>query len=523
MATFLSLLFLCAPAQAEVILDPTFGLGGVVRTAFGSGNSDTPRDLLVQPDGKILTAGISTGTAGWFVAISRHTEDGVPDSTGFGIDGKVLVHWTLRDQANAIDLMEDGRIIAVGMQANSNSAWAQIGSVYRFHDDGTPDTTFADSGCVAIRPMSGGSEHGGVKALPGGRILAGGRQSLSSPGFHMREYLSDGALWGGNLLSIGAGDPSPDPYNPTACAFPDGGGIVLASTASVNGLTQFVLARVDGDLNPAAGFGVNGIVQTGIEATFNRVRRVLVLSDGKILLAGTTPRVEGNTHWTALRFHADGTLDSTFGVDGRTDISFGATGFNNPYDVTIDSSGRILLAGRVTGPLEAALVRLLPDGGLDSTFSDDGKFAIDLNGTGGSHYFTRVLVLPDGRILTAGYDYSSNAGDFFLARFSPADLVGVDETATLPDRLSVRIAPNPSRRGTSVHFHLPREQAVTVEIFDVAGRRVQRLFDGMLSPGTHANSWDGRDGSGRETPAGIYFARVSTSEGLETRRLVRVR
>lgn len=519
-ATVVGVLLLAARAEADVSLDPTFGVNGITRTDFGSGYSDTPRGLLVQLDGKILTAGISTGGAGYFVAISRHSADGVLDSAGFGTDGKVFVHWALRDYANDIDLTEDGKIVAVGQQAVSNGVSTQIESVYRFNSDGTVDSTFADSGCVAIRPLAGSSEHGGVKVLSDGRILAGGRQNGGTTAFNPRRYRADGTLEAGNMMDLGID------YNRGSCAFPDDGGIIMANLAVLNGRREFVMARVDSTMNPVSGFGGNGIVQTGIEAAFNTVLRVLVLSNGKILLVGTTPGVGGDHSWTVLRFLSDGTPDSLFGTNGRTDVPFRSGQSNHCYDATVDVDGRILLVGRAEVDVwgdGTGLARLLPDGGLDSTFSGDGMFAVRLPGMAGTHYFTRVLVLPDGRILTAGFDFGSNGGDFFLARFWPFDPAGVDVSDALPGRLSIHASPNPSHAGMTIRLQVPREQVVSVGIFDVAGREVRRVFDGTLPPGTRLITWDGRDTSGGETAAGAYFAKASSSGQRQAAKLMRVR
>lgn len=43
-----------------------------------------------------------------------------------------------------------------------------------------------------------------------------------------------------------------------------------------------------------------------------------------------------------------------------------------------------------------------------------------------------------------------------------------------------------------------------------------------LSVGSHVLEWDGRDGSGRDVPDGVYYARVSANGGTLSRRLVRV-
>lgn len=523
-AAIIGLFFLAAQAEAEVSLDPTFGVDGVVRTDFGSGNSDTPRDLLIQPDGMILTAGISVAYSGeWFVAISRHSANGVIDYDGFGIDGEVLQRFVMRDHANAIALQEDGRIVAVGMQMTSAGVSTQTPSVYRFHADGTVDTTFGDSGYVAVWSATSTGENAAVKVLPDGSILVGGRRQPGYNGgiygFAMRRYLSDGTLMMASTREFLID------YNRGSCAFPDDGKILFANIAFLNGRHEFVMARFDSLGNPDAGFGTNGVVQTGIEAVFNTDHRVLALSDGKILLAGTTPRDAGHSKWTVLRFHSNGTLDTLFGTNGRTDVTFG-DGINEQcIDAAVDADGKILLAGQassIVGGLPG-LARLLLDGGMDSTFSGDGKFTVDLNGPGGTHYLTRVRILPDGRILSAGFDFSSNGGDFFLARFFPSDPTGIDAAAASPTRMSIHASPNPSYGETTVRFQLAREQVVNVAIFDVAGRGVRRVFDGTLAPGTHLIPWDGRDEAGRETSVGVYFTRVSTSEEKQTTKLIRVR
>ncbi|HEX7880839.1 MAG TPA: FlgD immunoglobulin-like domain containing protein, partial [Candidatus Eisenbacteria bacterium] len=60
---------------------------------------------------------------------------------------------------------------------------------------------------------------------------------------------------------------------------------------------------------------------------------------------------------------------------------------------------------------------------------------------------------------------------------------------------------------------------VTVDLFDVTGRKVKTLITGDLSAGTHELSWDGRDDAGRAVASGLYFYRVITPEGVFSRKL----
>jgi hypothetical protein len=92
------------------------------------------------------------------------------------------------------------------------------------------------------------------------------------------------------------------------------------------------------------------------------------------------------------------------------------------------------------------------------------------------------------------------------------DLPGVDFLAPP--------TPNPFRGGTALHFGLSRAGEVRLELFDVGGRRVRTLANGMHSPGSHTVPWDGRDDGGHVAGAGIYFVRLVTPAGTYRTRLV---
>ena len=74
-----------------------------------------------------------------------------------------------------------------------------------------------------------------------------------------------------------------------------------------------------------------------------------------------------------------------------------------------------------------------------------------------------------------------------------------------------------------LRFALPRAGRATIQIFDVAGREVNTLFDEAASTGEHEVAWDGRDGHGRGVAPVVYLARLRTEQGVAARRVVRVR
>jgi len=61
---------------------------------------------------------------------------------------------------------------------------------------------------------------------------------------------------------------------------------------------------------------------------------------------------------------------------------------------------------------------------------------------------------------------------------------------------------------------------VSLRIYDIAGRTVRTLVNGRLDAGAHQRVWDGRGDSGQRVAAGIYFYRLDTEQGLQTRRMV---
>lgn len=96
----------------------------------------------------------------------------------------------------------------------------------------------------------------------------------------------------------------------------------------------------------------------------------------------------------------------------------------------------------------------------------------------------------------------------------------VAEIAELPSG-TLRVLPNPARSQVSIRFGV--SQAVvssSVEIIDVAGRRVQRVWEGALPAGEHVATWDGRRADGKRAVAGVYFVRAQIGAESLNRRLL---
>lgn len=83
---------------------------------------------------------------------------------------------------------------------------------------------------------------------------------------------------------------------------------------------------------------------------------------------------------------------------------------------------------------------------------------------------------------------------------------------TPPAYLSLTASPNPVRGATRIYYRLPVPSAVRVSIYDVSGRELRVLSQGLAQAGERSLVWDGRDARGRMVPAGAYFAHIKADQ-----------
>jgi hypothetical protein len=87
-----------------------------------------------------------------------------------------------------------------------------------------------------------------------------------------------------------------------------------------------------------------------------------------------------------------------------------------------------------------------------------------------------------------------------------------------------RVAPNPLRTSTKIYYTLGASGPMSMEVFDVQGRRIAVLTRGpRAAAGFHVTEWNGRDDSGSRVASGIYVLRLVTADGGDSRRIVFLR
>ena len=363
-------------------LDPTFGNGGVVTTKM-SNDYDVITDIKLQPDGKVVTAGLvyRICDGGYdtlcnlpmrLAFINRYLSTGVLDKS-FGNGGKIIFTHKDGEYISKIALQPDGKIVAVGHLLGGGSA-----IVFRYNANGTLDASFGTGG-KAVPSLYGSAL--GVVIQPDGKIVV-------NESFGVVRYNADGSLdaaFGtGGTASVAASDMALQPD----------GKIV----ASGSGFFHYVLLRLNSNGTLDSTFGAGGYAITDIAGG---AYAVALQPDGKILVNGSSGIV---------RYNTNGSIDTSFAINGVF-----ASEIDVSQDIALQADGKIVAAGGYSG---FALTRLNPDGSPDTSFGTNGNVITLIDGSRGS-VGNALALQPDGKILSGGSIYqSSGIADAAIVRFS---------------------------------------------------------------------------------------------------------
>ncbi|WP_330308160.1 MULTISPECIES: calcium-binding protein [unclassified Streptomyces] len=374
-------------------LDPSFGSGG--KLTIDRGYFEEGQDAALQPDGKIVTVGTDQ-QAGWLTpdfSVTRHNADGSAD-TSFGDAGETVTDFGGgTDQAQAVALQPDGKIVVVGRtevlpEGEGGCCWF---TVARYTAGGSLDTTFSGDGWVrADFGDNGSSDAQAVAVQPDGRIVAAGQ---TGGRFAVVRYDTDGNL----DTSFGGTGKVVTPFDQGALGNdmalqPDGRIVVAGYTGST--AFDFALVRYNTDGGLDTTFGTGGRVITDF-GDYDVAQSLGVQPDGRIVAAGYS-----GGDFALARYTTSGGLDATFGTGGKTTTDLGGSA-DRANDMALQSDGRIVAAGiRNT---DFAVARYNTDGTVDTGFGTGGRAVTDFG------YYDEarsVAVQSDGRILTFG-----NTGD----------------------------------------------------------------------------------------------------------------
>lgn len=177
--------FAVARYNPDGSLDNGFGSEGKVVTGFGTGNEDSGRGVIVQPDGKIVVAGTSSSGTSSDFALARYNPDGSPDA-GFGDGGKLVTHVGSGpyDGGYGIAMQSDGKILMAGYSDSGKSGNYWNFAVLRYNRGGSLDSSFGSNGARVVDIGGNGNDVAqSITVQQDGRIVAAGYSRIAGGDF----------------------------------------------------------------------------------------------------------------------------------------------------------------------------------------------------------------------------------------------------------------------------------------------------------------------------------------------------
>jgi uncharacterized delta-60 repeat protein len=387
-------------------LDPSFSGDGKVERGSNNGwmlEEPDFSDLTVQATGRIVTAGDS--------GLVRFNSDGTLDNS-FPIEVEP-------PSLGVVTVQDDGRLLAAGHTSHSYAEEKEDFLVVRDGPNGAPDATFAGDG-TATTDYAGHEDQAKALAVqPDGKVVAAGYSvgldsgDVSSRDFALARYNVDGTLDptfsgdGMRTTNFGGDDVAHD-----VVLEPDGKILVAGESRG-----DFALARYGPGGRLDHTFSGDGRLSVRFGDRRGTGARALVLrGSGEIFAAG-----EGSDAFALVGIDPDGTLDSGFGRNGVVTTPFtardGRTSGGAASDLALIDH-RLLAAGRASGDFALARYRL--GGRLDANFSGDGKLRTDFGPFQGDAA-AAIALQQDGKVLVGGtstwYSLDQPYGDGAIARY----------------------------------------------------------------------------------------------------------
>lgn len=363
------------------------------------------------------------------LAASRSTaQTGTLDPTFGGSNtGFALAPFGGSEAAHAVIVQPDRKIIVIGAADVIGVPGGHNFAVARFNSDGTPDPSFGSNG-RAWTDFHGGGDVALAVALDSNLniVVAGLCHGPSATndiavarynpmGFLDTAFDSDGKATL-DVMNLGEADEA------HAVVIDSLDRIIVCGLVDIASAGESVVAaRFLPTGGPDPTFGIQGVAFHNLSQGRDRAHDIAILADGKLVLVGSVgPGLLGEaSDFLALRLLPDGGVDSTFGQGGVGQIDF-YSGSDEASAVTIDCSGRIVIGGSANSSSTAqdfALARLLPNGSLDTTFDSDGRATADFFGS--SDDINDIAIDRAGRIVSVGStQHAQNQNrDVAIARF----------------------------------------------------------------------------------------------------------
>jgi uncharacterized delta-60 repeat protein len=363
----------------------------------------------------------------FFIPALLFAQAGMLDNS-FGTSGVVITDISsVFDVAYASVVQPDGKILIAGEGGNNRSF-----AIIRYNSNGSPDNSFGANGIVNPVFSSCANCWSSINSLaiqPDGKILAGGtyHDSLGNK-FIVARFHPNGSIdttfgnYGKGMVDINKSGYDPTEDHAYSMALQSDGKIIQGGTTFTTDWT-FAVMRYHANGTIDSTFG-NGGIQTDFYSGNDVLIDLALQTDGKIVAVGQSDVIGGGFHFSAVRYNTNGSFDNTFGTNGGVTVVMDSNTLSTAEAVAIQADGKIVITGTVEDNNSSryfGLTRLNTDGKVDSTFGVFGRTLLPGAIFTTFNFRSAIVLQPDGKIIVPGV--SNSSGGCTVIRFTGAGIV----------------------------------------------------------------------------------------------------
>lgn len=410
-------------------LDASFGDNGVASFDLQTGSDDIVYSSVIQPDGKIVLAGVSDDGIEKKAALVRLNDDGSLDEN-FGVGGFVLSDW-MTGQQDIIRVIKyhaaTGNLVVGGTSEVSSTSAQPI--VARYLSTGELDDTFNTTGIKSMAIIAGDELRTFV--VEDLEVKSNGKISVAGWKRYITGVISY-EWWAGRLLSNGDMDNTfstdgvvnfDESGSNMAYAFElkPNDDMILFGTKSFNGLNTMRLLGITSIGNiPGSSTSFN------IGADQDIAYTSATDSNGNYVFAGSSGTPTNNS-FALVRANSSGVADATFGTSGFVLTNFTSGSANECHEIVIQTDNKIIAVG--FGGDQFAIARYL---GEDQAELNSFSLVSPANGAMSQNFATMTFDWTDA-FAAEGYELEIDVDANFTA--IPSTYTSVSSTKTITNLL----------------------------------------------------------------------------------------
>ena len=435
------------------------GVNGIVDTTFlkSSGFNNTASEVVLQPDGKILTMGWFTSYNNIpYFSITRLFADGNPDTSFHQNNTRIM------QMKGNLFVQPNGQILASGFVN-----MPLFHGIIRLNQDGSIDSSF-------LAYLNGMTKFFPSAFQPDGKIIIGMGAK------YCNRLNNDGSTDSTFFYNEGTGF---DDYINSIALQNDGKIVVAGEFDLFDGHACGKIARMNSDGTYDSTFN------TGIGFDFLGAEVLTIQPDGKILVGGDFDKFNGINQKGLVRLNTDGSKDTTFIVGGG--IS------EKVFSIILQPDGKIIVGGvfsTYNSHSSKNIVRLNSNGSYDATF---------VVGSGFDQKVCGQVLQPDGKLIVVGEFGSYNGiGRNRIARlhaYTPSTTItteGIDASTFI-------LSPNPTTSSITLSNFNPAH-SYSISIKNILGNTIiSQTTKGKERASINVE----------QLPSGIYFV-MAESDGV---------